>query len=123
VARILVIEDDALLGEMISAALTDMGHVVTLSITGKDGLAKQARDPADLVLTDIIMPEMDGLGAIRELRRLQPGLKIIAMSGGGRLSSMDYLPTAKLFGAFSILHKPFTLEILAVLVSEALAES
>ena len=120
-AKILLIEDDEPFGEMLATALTGMGHVVTTSVDGRDGLAKQARDPADLVITDIMMPELDGLGTIRELRRLQPSLKIVAMSGGGRASAMDYLPLARQFGAVSILSKPFTIEALAAVVAEVLA--
>jgi DNA-binding response OmpR family regulator len=120
-ARILVIDDDESFRGMLCAALSAMGHVVTASPHGRDGLAKQAADPADLVITDVVMPEKDGLETIRDMRRLQPDLKIIAMSGGGRLDDTNYLPFAKRFGAVRVLAKPFAIAELAALVTDVLA--
>ncbi|MCH8237326.1 MAG: response regulator [Proteobacteria bacterium] len=68
----------------------------------------ETTDPFDLVITDIIMPEKEGVETIVELKQLHPSLKIIAISGGGRTRNMDFLKLAKQFGADSILAKPFS---------------
>jgi YesN/AraC family two-component response regulator len=73
---------------------------------GAEGLRLCKEQPPDVVVTDILMPEMDGLEAIREFKRDYPTVKIIAVSGGGSSVQIDYLPLAKKMGADSILHKP-----------------
>lgn len=120
--HILLIDDDELFRKMLRATLEDLGHTVTEARDGKEGLALHKSKPADLVITDLIMPEKEGLETISELRRLQPGLKIIAMSGGGRISVEDYLPIAKWLGAARVLTKPFAREAMIAATAELLAE-
>jgi DNA-binding response OmpR family regulator len=107
-ARILVIDDDVMLQVMLKEALTLLGHEVRQAFDGKEGARLCREAPPDLVLTDIMMPEQDGLQTIRELRRSCPEVKIIAMSGGSHvLPELDSLPFASKFGARQVLYKPF----------------
>jgi DNA-binding response OmpR family regulator len=107
-ARILVIDDDVMLQVMLKEALTLLGHEVRQAFDGKEGARLCRESPPDLVLTDIMMPEQDGLQTIRELRRSCPEVKIIAMSGGSHvLPELDSLPFASKFGARQVLYKPF----------------
>lgn len=119
-ARILLIEDDDSLRKMLRLTLTKMGHAVAEARNGKEGMALHQSAPADLVLTDLIMPEMEGLETIMKLRRTQPELKIIAMSGGGRGNAISYLQIAKRMGAARVLEKPFTEKDLAAAIQGTL---
>jgi DNA-binding NtrC family response regulator len=120
-AHILLIDDDELFRKMLRATLEQMGHTVTEARDGKEGLALHQLKPADLVITDLIMPEKEGIEMILALHRLQPGLKIIAMSGGGRLPAKDHLHIAKKLGAAWVLAKPFAQEAMAIAIAELLA--
>jgi DNA-binding response OmpR family regulator len=73
-----------------------------------------------VVLTDIIMPEQDGIGVIMEMRRERPGVKIIAMSGSGRCGKSDFLTVAKKLGADSVIHKPFDIDELVETINRHL---
>ncbi len=95
---------------MLRATLAELGYTVTEARNGKESLALHKSNPADLVITDLIMPEKEGIETISELLSLQPELKIIAMSGDGRVSAKDYLPIAKWLGAARVLTKPFANE-------------
>lgn len=106
--RILIIDDDHHILLMVKKMLERAGFEVDLASNGNEGLELFKRMPLDLVITDIIMPEKEGLETIREMKRLSPDLKIIAMSGGGKVTSDNYLNTARIFGATRILAKPFS---------------
>ena len=84
------------------------GYEIDLASNGEEGLRLFRKTPADLVITDIIMPEKEGLETIREMKKMKPELKIIAMSGGGKISADNYLETAKIFGASRLIEKPFS---------------
>jgi DNA-binding NtrC family response regulator len=118
---ILIIDDDEHLRSMLEQTLERAGYTTVAVGDGKEGLRLQREAPADLVLTDLIMPEKDGLETILEIRRIFPKGKIIAMSGGGRYGSQDFLPIAKRLGAARTLEKPFTREALLETVREVLA--
>ena len=105
---ILIIEDDHNILLMIKRMLEPFGFDIKLASNGQEGMDVFHKVKVDLVITDIIMPEKEGLEIIREMKRELPDLKIIAMSGGGKLSADNYLETAKIFGATNILEKPFT---------------
>ncbi|MGB2906425.1 MAG: response regulator [Candidatus Aminicenantaceae bacterium] len=107
-ASILVIEDDEQIRALLKQILERAGHEVLEAPDGNKGLRIYRKNLPDLIITDIIMPEKDGLETIRELRKMNPDVKIIAVSGGGFIHSDYYLDMAKRFGAFSILAKPFT---------------
>jgi CheY-like chemotaxis protein len=104
---ILVIEDDSSLRRTLVRMLLIAGHEVIEAANGRIALEKMAERPADLVLTDLIMPEMEGIETIRALLRDHPSLPIIAMSGGPRHSSESYLRMAEKLGARKTLAKPF----------------
>lgn len=105
---VLIIEDDYNILLMIKRMLEPFGFEISLASNGQEGLEMFHKLDVDLVITDIIMPEKEGLEIIREMRRVRPDLKIIAMSGGGKISADNYLETARIFGASKILEKPFT---------------
>ena len=105
--RILVIDDEDLVRDTISRILRTGGHEVAEASDGRKGLALFSKNPADLVITDILMPEMEGIQTIGEFRKIAPRVKIIAISGGGRVGNKDYLTLARELGADAILSKPF----------------
>ncbi len=107
--RILVIDDDEGLRRMLHLSLAEAGYAVTEAEDGKMGIECLRTTPVDLVITDLVMPNKEGLETILELRKAQPHLKIIAMSGGSRTSPRDNLAMAKSFGAAFVFSKPFAL--------------
>ena len=121
-ARILLIDDDDALRTMIRFALEAKGHAITEARDGREALRLHRLVPAELVLTDIQMPERDGLEVLMDLRRESPDVKVIAMSGGGSIvSSAASLEMAAPLGAIASLAKPFKLEALFEAVDRALA--
>jgi CheY-like chemotaxis protein len=121
VASILVVDDNDQLRATIGRALKGAGHDVVLAANGKSAVALLPTVPYDLVLTDIVMPDMEGLELIRAVRKANPAARIIAMSGGGRGAAEDYLTLAKNFGAAATLEKPFNLEVLVRTIEDVLA--
>src|SRR5262245_7608481 len=110
-ARILLVDDDPLIQELLTLALIDQGHEVISALDGKQALKMLKQQRVDLILTDVLMPEADGLEVIRAVRRDHPGLPIIAMSGGSsRIPGLDGLYMARALGAIAVLSKPFTEE-------------
>lgn len=122
-AHILVIDDDTMICDLLRRTLERAGYRVTEAHDGQMALNAHKANPADLVITDMIMPGMEGIQTIMEFRRLNPALKIIAMSGGGMGKGSDYLTMARKFGAFHTLAKPFTIEKVTKLVGEVLGEA
>jgi len=121
-ARILLIDDEEGLRSLLRRALEQRGHVVVEARDGREGLRLHRQDPAEVVITDIQMPDRDGLEVIMDLRREARGAKVIAMSGGGSvLSPVVALEMALPLGAFATLTKPFRLEELFDAVDRALA--
>jgi DNA-binding response OmpR family regulator len=119
-ARILLIEDYDLIRSLLRENLELAGHTVIEAHNGQEGLDLFRQAGADLVITDIVMPEKEGLAVLMELRTAQPPVKVIAMSGGGRGSGTDYLDMARLLGAAKVLLKPFTNEVLMAAINELL---
>jgi DNA-binding response OmpR family regulator len=115
-SRILVVEDDEPFADMLQKTLIKAGYAVIRARNGQEGLRLYDAQRPHLVLTDLIMPGSEGVELIIELRRRDPGIKIIAMSGGGLNSPGAYLRAAQLFGAARTLPKPFlTPELLAAI--------
>ncbi len=107
VARILVIDDDRVFATLVAEALTSAGHRVDVAADGRQGLAAVRTTRFDAVVTDIIMPDQEGIETIRMIRRAEPELPILAMSGGGLRLSLDLLQMAVAIGADDTLAKPF----------------
>ena len=121
-ARILVIDDDGQVRGAIRRILERAGHTVLDAADGEAGIRVYRERPADLIITDIFMPERDGIETIQQLRREFPGVKIIAISGGDRTRTVDLRKDAELLGASRTLRKPFELTELLEAVSELLGE-
>ena len=121
-ARILLVDDDDAIRGMLRKMLMSAGFEVEEAANGNVAVAAYCRQPSDLVITDLVMPEKDGLETIMELRRLDPAVKIIAMSGGGRSLGPGerYLESARTFGALRVLSKPFSASALLKAVSDVL---
>lgn len=106
-AKILIIEDDRDVLETLARILAEEGYSTVGATNGKEGIAVFEREHPALVITDLIMPEKEGIETIAELRRLRPDVKILAISGGGTLKNMDLLEMAGKLGASATLAKPF----------------
>lgn len=117
-ARILVIEDDANVRAFLDDVLRAAGHAVAVTSDGRAGLSYYEQHRPDLVITDIFMPQRDGLDVVLQLAAK---VRIIAISGGGDVDELDHLDDAVQFGAWTSLSKPFTAEALLKAVREALA--
>jgi len=121
-ALIVLIDDDESLRTMLTKMCERLGHEVLAESNGSLGLKRVRQARPQVVITDILMPEKEGVETIMELRREFPKLKIIAMSGGGRNSASDYLSMARKFGAAFTLAKPFGREELKNALESVLAE-
>jgi len=117
--RILVIEDDELLRGQLSRHLRREGFEVDAAEDGAVGMELFGRSAPDLVITDLVMPNREGLETIQGLKKLNAGVPIIAMSGGVR-GSQDFLRVAKLMGAAAAFAKPFDISDLVAAVRELL---
>jgi len=119
--RILIIDDDAVTRDILIEILEMEGYQVANADNGKAGLKIHKENPVDLIITDIIMPEMEGLETIRELRKISPKVKIIAISGGGRLGPNGYLTMAEKMGANLTFDKPLNPEKIVTEVAKLLS--
>jgi DNA-binding response OmpR family regulator len=106
-SHILVIDDDGDLRVLMQEVLEAEGYTVSVAADGQQGIELQRKQPASLLITDIFMPEKEGIETIRDFREEFPNVPIIAMSGGGMLRRRSWLFTAKALGATVILQKPF----------------
>ncbi|MEO5362391.1 MAG: response regulator [Magnetococcus sp. DMHC-8] len=108
-SRVLVVDDDAAIRALLRAFLEEDGHHVEEATDGQQGVRRYQETPVDIVITDVLMPEQDGLELIIELKEMFPEVRIIAMSGGGR--GVDAKLGLQLTGFFGVVHqlqKPFT---------------
>ena len=121
-ARILLIEDVKIARYALREILENAGHEVTEAENGNEGIAFQKAQPFDLIVTDIIMPEKDGVETIIILKRDYPALPVIAISGGGRTRHLDFLKLAERSGADKVLAKPFSEKELLQFVDACLAK-
>ena len=104
---ILVVDDDPALCRAVAETLNKAGYETSMVNGGREDLRQLQDEPADVVVTDLFMPEVDGMEVISMLRRVSPSTCIVAMSGYENNENIDYLQAAKSFGAKSILRKPF----------------
>lgn len=122
-SKILVVDDDSQVLQVVSEMLRIEGHNVVMAANGRQALDQFEHDDFDLVVTDIIMPEQEGLETIANLRRRETYIPIIAISGGGRAGNLDYLETARYIGADGILAKPFGRQDLLTTVNQVLNDT
>jgi YesN/AraC family two-component response regulator len=120
-SRILIIDDEAAIAMMLKKMVEKAGHEAMTAVNGNEGLELFESFKPDILITDIVMPEKEGLELIFELRRKNPKLKIIAISGGGRFQYEGYLNSAKLLGANKVFQKPLDLKELMGSISELLS--
>ncbi len=119
-ARVLVVDDQPDFRRATIRLLERAGHTVTEAADGAEGLRQIAAHPTDLVVTDLFMPDMDGLEFMRELARRRPGTRVIAVSGGGAMDAASILEVASALGAVRTLAKPVDPTAFLALVQEVL---
>jgi DNA-binding response OmpR family regulator len=121
VARVLLIDDDAPLREVLAMSLRRLQHEVIEAETGKEGLRRFRDQGADIVVTDLVMPEEDGLGVLLEMQKISPATPIIVISGGLARSGL-YRDMAAKLGATCVLAKPFSTDELDAAIRAALGK-
>jgi len=121
--KILVVEDDPRLRNMICDVLDACGYEVTMADDGLQAMERLKRSCPDIVITDIFMPNVDGIELAVQIRREMPATSIIGMSGGGIIAKDDVLDIARRLGAPRTLSKPFTVEELVEAVEVTIAET
>ena len=119
-ARVLIVDDDEPIRKTLRRMLEPAGYDVVEAADGREGVELYKEDSVDLVLMDLIMPEKEGIQAAAELRHYDPEVKIIAISGGGRIGNIQVLRIAQKFGIEHALPKPIRLGKLLALVNEVL---
>jgi CheY-like chemotaxis protein len=121
-ARILIIDDEPQIRSMLRLMLERVGYEVAEAPDGIEGIRRYRENPADLIITDLIMPNKDGIGMIIDLKKEFPKVKIIAMSGGGVNRPEGYLDGAKKLGAVRTLTKPIDRDEMLKAVKETLRD-
>ena len=122
-ARILIIDDEPQIRSMLTLMLEREGYEVIEAPDGVAGIKEYRQNPVDLIITDLIMPNKDGIGMIIDLKKEFPDVKIIAMSGGGLNKPDGYLKGAKKLGAACTLTKPIDREEMLKVVKDTLKNS
>lgn len=120
-ANLLLVDDDEALRALLRRVLVREGHAVVEAANGREAVEQLHNKPFDLMITDLFMPQQDGLETILAVRRMHLKMPVIAISGGGSAAQFDMLRTASLFGAARVLIKPFRAEEMLVAVREVLA--
>ncbi len=115
-----IIDDEALIRELFRRILETEGYEVSDAADGNEALAMCRKAPPDLIITDLIMPDKEGIETIIEMKRDFPEVKIIAISGGGRITAKEYLELAATFGADMTLTKPISRDELLAAVRTVL---
>ncbi|HAX92917.1 MAG TPA: response regulator [Bacteroidales bacterium] len=117
---VMIIEDDRDLREMLRSALLRKEYTVIEADNGREALKNFKPGVTDLVITDLLMPEEDGLKVIMMMRELKKGIRVIAISGGGKAGPGNYLEMAKALGADAVFSKPFAVNDLVTRIEELL---
>lgn len=118
--RVLVVDDEPSITDLISVILTENGYEVSIANAGKRGLKQFESVEPDLAITDIVMPDMEGIKLITALVKKKKDIPVIVMSGN--IISRKFLKTARLFGAKAALTKPFTIQELTETIDRILME-
>jgi CheY-like chemotaxis protein len=113
---VLIIDDDAGMLDSLVALLDSYGFQVLTASSGVRGLQVIRESAPRVVLTDILMPEQDGIETIRKIRLAHPDVKVIAMSGGGQIGHVEYLDYARMLGADATINKPADIDELVQLL-------
>lgn len=121
-ARILLIEDNDKYRRMLSLVFQREGHEIVEAQDGMVGLDLFRRQPVDLIITDIFMPEKEGIETIMDIKKESPDVKIIAISGGGRMGDTGVLQAAENLGADRTFTKPFEISEMLETIRDLLAE-
>ena len=119
--RVLVVDDNPDMRSFVKIVLERAGFEAEVAADGQRSLDLQREHPADVLITDIFMPEPDGLELIQRFKSRFPGIRILAISGGGKASKADYLHVATEIGAEAVLRKPFATETLIRTLQELAA--
>ncbi len=107
---ILLVDDEPMIREGLKIALEMEGHKTMTAADGNEAIKMVEENKPQIIITDIIMPESDGIEVICTLKESNPEIKILAISGGGRISANDHLRIARQLGATGVLAKPFSTE-------------
>lgn len=117
---ILVVDDDDAIRELLADVLSSRGYTVVEAINGKYALQQVRHNPVDLVITDLVMPEQEGLETILQFQQEFPGLKVIAISG---YQAGEFLRHASVFGACATIKKPFSIDFFMQVVAQTLVDA
>jgi DNA-binding NtrC family response regulator len=115
---VLIADDDVRVRETLNDVLLRAGHEVFAESTGRGALARLARESVDLIITDVYMPEMDGVELLLALRQTHAALPVVVISGGGNRGAVETLDALEMLGATHVLRKPFDFDHLLVLVDD-----
>lgn len=118
--KVLLVDDDQLVLGTVQEMLSDLGHVVTTATDGEKALNKLQDNRYDLLITDVIMPVKEGIETVAEAKHVQPDIRVIAISGGGRTKNYDFLNLALKIGANAALQKPFNKQSLEESIAKAM---
>ena len=117
--RVLLIDDEPMVRKIVRKMLERAGHEVVNVENGRAGLDRLERAPFDLIVTDIIMPDVEGIEVLMTVRERHPSIAAVAMSGGGRMGNVDFLEVARKLGAAATLEKPFTQDALLKAIDQS----
>jgi CheY-like chemotaxis protein len=117
--RVLLIDDELMVRKIVRKMLERVGHEVVDVENGRMGLDRLERAPFDLIVTDIIMPDVEGIEVLMTVRERHPSIAVVAMSGGGRMGNVDFLEVARKLGAAATLEKPFTQDALLKAIDQS----
>ncbi len=119
--KILLVDDEEAIRKMVRAVLGNEFYEFGEALNGLEAQALLEKQHFDLIITDVIMPDCDGIELVMAIRRKQPDIKVIVMSGGGRVRAGHYLDLAGKLGAAKVFEKPFDTAVLRQTVKELLA--
>lgn len=120
--KLLIVDDEVLFTQAMASLFTHEGFEVTVANNGKEAIASLSRQLPDVIITDILMPESDGIELLFHLKSNSNKVPVIAISGGGRINAINYLKMAERFGAAVSLNKPLSFDELLLAVQSVLAK-
>lgn len=120
--KILLVDDEESIRKMVRTILGEECYEIAEAANGLEAQKQLGKQNFDLVITDVIMPDCDGIELVMSVRRKQPGLQVIVMSGGGRVRAGHYLDLAAKLGAACVFEKPFDTAVLRQTVQDLLSE-